>query len=370
MKKQNIISVALTVVIASAVIIGSAYALKTFNLKKSLSPEETVNAFLSEWIEYDGNPMVDRIYRENEKLTEEYVLKVDNILDTFDKSGFDPILCAQDIPEEIIISNTAVKEDKATVSLEQIFSGSSRPIIVNLEKEAGIWKISDIICQEGEGGNDLNAGVSPVIQNTVGDYIRENINELSPEKAVLGGTFYVTSIRFIDSYNCIVEYEDGHIALEARVEFSVPAEGEVVIESFTIDDEFGTADFKKTGNLTKSGENWNLVYEEPGKPALSVDLEFNEKSLCTDAYKNNSCSPVYWEIGDRAEIIGYREENRVLVTYLRIIGESSKQISGGGSISNFQECVSAGNEVFYPDCIGCKPYCETSDGQRFEEQEK
>jgi hypothetical protein len=367
MKKQNLVSVFLTVIIASAVIIGSAYALKTFNLKRSLSPEETINAFLLEWIEYDGNPMVDRIYRENEKLTEGYVAKVDNILDSFDKAGFDPILCAQDIPEEIIISNTAVKEDKATVSLEQVFSSGNRTILVNLQKQDKVWKISDIVCQEGEGGNDINAGVSPAIQNMVGDYIRENINELSPKEAVLGGTFYVTSIRFTDPYNCIVEYEDGHIALEARVEFSIPAQGGVEIESFIVNDEVGRADFKKIGNLTKSGENWNLVYEEPGKPALSLRLEFNESSLCADTYENKSCSPVYWGVGDRAEIIGYKSDNRVLVSNLRIIGESSKQISGDSSISNFEECVSAGNEVFYPDCIDCKPYCETSIGQIFEE---
>ncbi len=53
------------------------------------------------------------------------------------------------------------------------------------------------------------------------DYIKEHVSELSPEKEVLGGKFYITKITFENAGNAIVEYEDGHIALRAHVSFMV-----------------------------------------------------------------------------------------------------------------------------------------------------
>ena len=40
----------------------------------------------------------------------------------------------------------------------------------------------------------------------------DKINEVSPEKAVLGGSWHVSRFRFVDDKNVYIEYEDGHIA--------------------------------------------------------------------------------------------------------------------------------------------------------------
>lgn len=53
------------------------------------------------------------------------------------------------------------------------------------------------------------------------DYIKAHLSELSPEKEVLGGKFYVTNIAFENAGNAVVDYEDGHIALRAHVSFMV-----------------------------------------------------------------------------------------------------------------------------------------------------
>jgi len=53
------------------------------------------------------------------------------------------------------------------------------------------------------------------------DYIKAHVSELSPEKEVLGGKFYITNIVFENAGNAVVEYEDGHIALRAHVSFMV-----------------------------------------------------------------------------------------------------------------------------------------------------
>lgn len=75
-------------------------------------------------------------------------------------------------------------------------------------------------------------------QNLVAEYLENNISELSPEKEVLGGKFYLTSIDFISDQEVIVSYEDGHIALVAKVTFTLeqksPLDKELIIESFEI----------------------------------------------------------------------------------------------------------------------------------------
>src|SRR5574344_381842 len=49
------------------------------------------------------------------------------------------------------------------------------------------------------------------------DYLKTNISQLSKTKAVLGGTFFVTEIKWLPNRVAIVSYEDGHIALKAKV---------------------------------------------------------------------------------------------------------------------------------------------------------
>lgn len=75
----------------------------------------------------------------------------------------------------------------------------------------------------------------PEVQNpdSVTSYISKNISALSPEKAQLGGTFYVTNITF-DAGTGTVEYEDGHNAYVADFTYEYKANGEVSVTSFTI----------------------------------------------------------------------------------------------------------------------------------------
>ena len=56
-------------------------------------------------------------------------------------------------------------------------------------------------------------------QNIVEDYIKNNISELSPQKEVLGGKFYITEIKFVEPDMIMINYEDGHIALKAQANF-------------------------------------------------------------------------------------------------------------------------------------------------------
>ena len=68
-------------------------------------------------------------------------------------------------------------------------------------------------------------------------YVRKNITALSPEHAVLGGTFYVTDIRIDPSTQTgTVWYEDGHIALVAHFKYVQSRNNGYEITSFIIGD--------------------------------------------------------------------------------------------------------------------------------------
>lgn len=75
---------------------------------------------------------------------------------------------------------------------------------------------------------------SQYYQDLVGDHIRDNINELSPSKAVLGGTLQVTKIEFQTGNKVLVEYEDGHIALSAIASYELLTDNIVRIDSFEL----------------------------------------------------------------------------------------------------------------------------------------
>lgn len=66
------------------------------------------------------------------------------------------------------------------------------------------------------------------------EFLKANISDISPEKEVLGGKFYLTSIEWVNDRTAIIEYEDGHIALKAEVELSFTDEtkSQIQVERF------------------------------------------------------------------------------------------------------------------------------------------
>ncbi|MDP3800044.1 MAG: hypothetical protein Q8Q90_01335 [bacterium] len=69
-----------------------------------------------------------------------------------------------------------------------------------------VFFVGVLIFQQARGSDyTLNRG--DVIK-----FFTERINEVSPEKSVLGGSWHITRFRFVNENNVYVEYEDGHIA--------------------------------------------------------------------------------------------------------------------------------------------------------------
>jgi len=63
------------------------------------------------------------------------------------KAGADPIVCAQDFPQDINVGNaTQGTDDTATVSVSESFGTAKIEIPVTLKIENGQWMIDNIVC--------------------------------------------------------------------------------------------------------------------------------------------------------------------------------------------------------------------------------
>jgi hypothetical protein len=75
---------------------------------------------------------------------------------------------------------------------------------------------------------------NPASPKNVRAYVEANIAELSPQEAVLGGTFYITEFKAEEGKG-VVSYEDGHVAYTADFEYEAE-DGELLITSFSVRD--------------------------------------------------------------------------------------------------------------------------------------
>ncbi len=86
----------------------------------------------------------------------------------------------------------------------------------------------EIVVEEPKN-TEINLEEKTLIEN----YLQENISDLSPEKEVLGGKFYITKLEIKKDNSGLVEYEDGHIALQANFDYQINDQ-DVNISKFTI----------------------------------------------------------------------------------------------------------------------------------------
>jgi hypothetical protein len=117
----------------------------------ALKPERVVENFYDWYLDYPGNAIVDGAYRSSEYLAEVYVQKADDIIASFDKGGYDPFLCAQDVPGDLTVDQATVSGNTTTVTVHEIWNPitqyeNSTSFTVTLVKTEGQWKITDIVC--------------------------------------------------------------------------------------------------------------------------------------------------------------------------------------------------------------------------------
>ena len=90
-------------------------------------------------------------------------------------------------------------------------------------------------------------------------YFTDNISNLSPEPAVLGGTWYITRFSLVDENHLYIDYEDGHIMRRLLLEKS-------------------DTDWKVLGFFQPGKDMWELVEGQDtylGSPLTIYDMSEN-----------------------------------------------------------------------------------------------
>jgi hypothetical protein len=99
------------------------------------------------------------------------------------------------------------------------------------------------------------------------------------------------------------------------------------------DGEVTDSRFQKEGYLNFEDENWVLVYEEPGSPALTVELELEENAMCIDDGIRTLCFASSFDEGLRVKVSGEEDDGKVIVKEIEFVRETTIQ----GTVVNADE---------------------------------
>jgi hypothetical protein len=163
--KKNFIWVmiiAVVILVSAAIILPSALATtgnKNYQENEEISaeplstPEAVVAEFYTWYLESFGDPaqgtfrspLADKVYRDSEHLTPSFIGHVDEVLASFDgMSGYDPFLCVQDVPQEIVSQGTFYHNGQASMVVQSDFPNHF--FTLDLQKDGEKWKIGNVTC--------------------------------------------------------------------------------------------------------------------------------------------------------------------------------------------------------------------------------
>lgn len=188
--------------------------------------EQTVQKFYKMWTESSIHPYIERSYHGSPYLSKEVQRKLDRLGRGYQQGDFDAVICGHSMPASYSVS--FIKGDKThpTLGVDMHWKDATSHATVTVLKQAdGTWLIDGITCD----------GL-PVDQATADSILNTEIATLSPDKAVLGGTWRVTKIDWTNASTATVTYEDGHIQRIATAVF-VNQNGQTALQSFTLQPE-------------------------------------------------------------------------------------------------------------------------------------
>jgi hypothetical protein len=96
--------------------------------------------------------MAEGVYRSSEFLTASFTEKMDAIVASFEGGGYDPFLCTQDVPGDLVVDDQITRAgDAAPVVVHEVWNPGTEyeltsDVIVELQMMDGEWEISKIVC--------------------------------------------------------------------------------------------------------------------------------------------------------------------------------------------------------------------------------
>ena len=112
------------------------------NEQVTSQPDQVVEDFYASYLSYDGNPLVDHAYRSSKYLSPDMIAFLDEF--TQDSMNYDPILCAQDKPSEMVTGLAQVAGGRASVEVTTSFENHA--FSVELVQTNGDWLIEKVNC--------------------------------------------------------------------------------------------------------------------------------------------------------------------------------------------------------------------------------
>ena len=117
-----------------------------------ITPDAVVKEFYDSYLEMVSdptsenfqNPLVNRGYTDFEALSPKFIVQVDELLASFEFGGYDPFLCAQNIPEAIQVDKVQTTKDTAEIKVSSSFENHQFTVLMKLVE--GTWLINDIKC--------------------------------------------------------------------------------------------------------------------------------------------------------------------------------------------------------------------------------
>lgn len=128
------------------------------------SPLEVVEQFYAWYLAATRGPapaaaMNEGMVQESGYLTPEGVRRIEETIASFQGGGYDPVLCAQDVPESVSVQGFQPGAAQAEVWLGSSFAGHRLKVIL-LHGEEG-WRIDEIVCLFGQEEAPVIAAPAP-----------------------------------------------------------------------------------------------------------------------------------------------------------------------------------------------------------------
>jgi hypothetical protein len=121
--------------------------------QQNLMAIEVVQSFYDWYLGYPGNAAADGAYRSSEHLTASCIEGVDELLASFDQGGYDPFLCGQDVPGDLIVHDEVARSSNAgSIVVYEVWNAGTEyeatsEVVVELQMMDGRWKISNFVCK-------------------------------------------------------------------------------------------------------------------------------------------------------------------------------------------------------------------------------
>ena len=147
MKTKTVAISVVGVLVAASILLSGCGAATRPSAAAAATPAEVVENFYGWYLEYSekANPLADKVYRSSEYLSEGFVEEVDALIASFDRGGYDPFLCAQDVPTSVTVGEAEVAGGEAIVPVETAFVGHGFSVV--LQDVEGRWLITAVICR-------------------------------------------------------------------------------------------------------------------------------------------------------------------------------------------------------------------------------